>query len=85
MEIYANKSEIEYFTHIFLNVNISVTIKGSHLIFSMTFLDIMSEGTVSQILYIRPSFHFMECRKYYYEKKSESFPFSIIKYKLGPK
>ena len=42
----------EYFTHIILNVNISVTIKVSHLIFSMTILDIMRAGTVSQISFL---------------------------------
>ena len=62
-------------------MNISVTIKHSYLIFSVTILDIIREGMVSQICYMRPGFDFMECRKYYKEKMAESFPFSIIKIK----
>ena len=55
-------------------------LKGhSHLIFSVNILDIIRKGALSQIFYVRPGFDFMECRKYYKEKKSESFPFSIIK------
>ena len=60
-------------------MNISVTIKHSHLIFSVTILDIIREGTVSRIFYMRLGFDFMECRIYYKENKAESFPFSIIK------
>ena len=48
---YAKKSKIQYFSHIILNLNISVTINVIHLIFSMTILDIMRAGTVSQICY----------------------------------
>ena len=51
----------------FLNVDISVTIKHSKLIFSVTILDIIREGILSQILYMRPGSDFMECRKYYKE------------------
>ena len=60
-------------------MNISVTIKHSHLIFSVTIFDIIREGTVFQIFYMRPGFDFMEGRKYYKEEMTESFPFSIIK------
>ena len=57
-----------FFHSHFLNVNISVTIKHSYLIFSDTILDIIRKGTVSQIFYISPGFYFMECRKYCWEK-----------------
>ena len=62
-----------FYSH-FFNVNISVTIKQ---ISSVTILYIIREGTMSQICYMRPGFHFMECRKYYKEKMAETF--SIIK------
>ena len=52
------------FTSHFLNVNISVMIKHSHLTFSVLILTIIREGTVSQIFYIWPSFYFMLCREY---------------------
>ena len=50
------------------NVNIPVTIKHSYLIFSVTILDINSEGTVSRMCYIWPGFYLMECGKHRWEK-----------------
>ena len=46
---------------IFEYLNISVTIKVSHLIFSMTILDIIREGKVFQIFYLKSSSYFMQC------------------------
>ena len=46
-----------------LNVNISVAIKDSHLIFSIIILDIIMGGTVSQTFNIWLSLDFMEYRK----------------------
>ena len=60
--------KIMLFTSHFLNVNISVNIKHSDFKFSVSIFTIIREGTVSQIFYIGPSFYFMHCRKYYFEK-----------------
>ena len=43
----------------FLNNDISVTTLDITMKFSMTVLHIHSEGTVSQIVYLGPSFYFM--------------------------
>ena len=68
------------FTHIInLNVNIPVTTKHSPSIFSITILDIIWEGTASQILYIWLCLDFMECRCVWDKKNPYSFPFSIMK------
>ena len=48
----------------FFKVNISVTIKPKHLIFSLTILDIIMGGTVSQIVDLCLGFHFMKYGKY---------------------
>ena len=42
-----------------LNKDISVTTLDITMKFSMTFLHIHSEGSVSQIVYLGPSFYFM--------------------------
>ena len=44
---------------IFLNKDISVTTLDITMKFSMTALQIHSEGSVSQIFYLGPSFYFM--------------------------
>ena len=44
---------------IFLNKDISVTTLDITMQFSMTVLHIHSEGSVSQIVYLGPSFYFM--------------------------
>ena len=68
---YAKNLKIEYFTHIFLTYisqllsvlrvcSVSVTLYGTHLIFSVIIIDIIREGTVPQIFfYLKPSFYFM--------------------------
>ena len=43
------------FSLIFLNLNSSFNIKSRLLKFSMVIIDIMMQGTVSQILYLGPS------------------------------
>ena len=56
-----------FFASHFLNVNISVSIKHSHLRFSVLILNIIREGMMSHIFFIIiiwPSSHFMRCRKY---------------------
>ena len=44
-----------------------------------------SEGCVSQILYVGPSFCFMKSRKLSSKKWYKSFPFFDIKYEVGPR
>ena len=46
-------------TFIFFNMNSSLTIYVIDLKFSMCILKVHSEGSVSQILDLGPSFHFM--------------------------
>ena len=48
-----------FFPFIFLNVDISFHIQDILPKFSVVVLDIIKEGTVSQIFYLGPSFCFM--------------------------
>ena len=52
--------------------------------FHIHVINIHLEGTVSQILYIGPSFYFMKSRKNNKEKIIKIFPFFEIKTKLRP-
>ena len=58
-EIWASKSKNLIFHVIFLNKDISVTTLDIALEFSMTAPHIHSEGSVSQIFHLGPSFSFM--------------------------
>ena len=51
-----------------LNVNVSVAIRHSYLIFLVTIFYIFSGGTVSQIFYVWPHFYLMECTNYFGNK-----------------
>ena len=59
-EIGREKGEILIFHVIFLNKDISVTVADIILKFCMSVLHILPEGSVSQILYLGPSFYFMK-------------------------
>ena len=58
-EIGTSKNKNLIFHVIFLNKDISVTTLGITMKFSMTALHIHSEGSVSQIFNLGPSFYFM--------------------------
>ena len=58
-EIGTSKNKNLIFHVIFLNKDISVTKLDITMKFSMTALHIHSEGSVSQIFYLGPSFYFM--------------------------
>ena len=59
-KIYALKSvKILFFYYIFLNLDNSINIVHRLLKFSIGILDMITEGTVSQISYLGPSFYFM--------------------------
>ena len=58
-EIGTSKNKNLIFHVIFLNKDISVTTLDITMKFSMTALHIHSEGSVSQIFYLGPSFYFM--------------------------
>ena len=58
-EIGISKNKNLIFHVIFLNKDISVTTLDITMKFSMTSLHIHSEGSVSQIFYLGPSFYFM--------------------------
>ena len=58
-EIGTIKNENLIFHVTFLNKDISVTTLDITIKFSMTALHIHSEGSVSQIFYLGPSFYFM--------------------------
>ena len=58
-EIGISKYKNLIFHVIFLNKDISVTTLDITMKFSMTALHIHSEGRVSQIFYLGPSFYFM--------------------------
>ena len=62
-EIWSIKDQNLFFHIIFLNKDISITMLDNAMKFCMTLLHIHSEGTVSQILYLRLSFYFMLFRK----------------------
>ena len=49
------------FPHHFLKLKISAIIKDRHLKFSLLVLIVNTEGRVSQIFYLGPSFYFMKC------------------------
>ena len=54
-----SKSKNLIFNVIFFNTDISVTTQDIAMKFCMTILHVHSEGSVSQILYLGPSFYFM--------------------------
>ena len=54
-----SKNKILIFHAIFFNKDISVTTLDITMKFSMTALHICSEGSLSQIYYLGPSFYFM--------------------------
>ena len=58
-EIGISKNKNLIFHVIFLNKDISVTTLDITMKFSMTALHIHSEGSMSQIFYLGPSFYFM--------------------------
>ena len=58
-EIGISKNKNLIFHVIFFNKDISVTTLDISMKFSMTALHIHSEGSVSQIFYLGPSFYFM--------------------------
>ena len=58
-EIGTSKNKNLIFHVIFLNKDISVTTLDITMKFSMTALHTHSEGSVSQIFYLGPSFYFM--------------------------
>ena len=58
-EIGTSKNKNLIFHVIFLNKDISLTTLDITMKFSMTALHIHSEGSVSQIFYLGPSFYFM--------------------------
>ena len=58
-EIVGSKSKIWIFYVIFFNKDILITTKDIAMKFCMTTLHICSEGSVSQIFYLGPSFHFI--------------------------
>ena len=64
----SNENENPIFHLHYLNTNISVTNTDKSLTFSGTVLCVGFEGSVSQILYLGPSFYLMLCRKKYFEK-----------------
>ena len=53
----------KYFHSLCFNVNISVPIKHSHLIFSVIIVYIIMKGTVSKICPMWPSLYLMQCIK----------------------
>ena len=53
------KGKLLFFYVIFLNKDISFTVLDIVLIFGMPVLYTHSEGSVSQIFYLGPSFYFM--------------------------
>ena len=60
IKIYALKSvKILFFAYIFLNLDNSINIVHRLLKFSIAILEMITEGTVSQIFYLGPSFYFM--------------------------
>ena len=63
-KIYVHKStQNSIFSLICLNVSSSFNIKDRLLKFSVLVLDMIMEGTVSQIFLLGPSSCFMKCRK----------------------
>ena len=58
-QIGTNKNKNLIFHVIFLNKDISVTTLDITMKFAMTVLHIHSEGSMSQIVYLGPSFYFM--------------------------
>ena len=58
-EIGTSKNKNLIFHVILLNMDISVTTLDINMKFSMTAFHIHSEGRVSQIFHLGPSFHFM--------------------------
>ena len=52
-----------FFSIIFLNVDSSLNIYDRQLNFSVVIIDMMMEGTVSQISYLGPSLCFMRLQK----------------------
>ena len=59
------------FSYIFLNWNISVTIGANLIKFGTHVVKAYSEGTVSQIFFLDPSFYFMNSRKLCWKKKKK--------------
>ena len=72
-EIENNENENIIFHFHFLNKDISVTNKEKLMKFSRDVLHVMSEGNMSQIFYLGPSFHFMLCRKINFENIPKVF------------
>ena len=62
-KIEVSKSKNLIFYVFFFNTNISVTTQDIAMKFCMTILHIHSEGSVSEIFYLGPSFYFMRFRK----------------------
>ena len=57
-----------HFFHIFLNMNISVTINPTHFKFSYSIRNICMEGILSQSFDKAQTFCFMKCGILYFEK-----------------
>ena len=73
---------VPYSTYIihkyFLNIDISLNSKGRHLKFEICLHDIYTQRSMSQILYLGPSFYYIESRIISL-KKRRSFPFFVHK------
>ena len=54
------KGKIKIFHVIFFNKDISITVADIILKFCMVVLHILPEGSLSQIVYLGPSFYFMQ-------------------------
>ena len=60
IQIYALKSvKFIFFAYIFLNLDNSIIIVHRLLKFSIVILDMITEGTMSQIFYLGTSFYFI--------------------------
>ena len=63
IKIGRDKGKIQIFHVIFFNKHISITVANIFLKCCISVLHILPEGSVSQILYLGPSFYFMRFRK----------------------
>ena len=65
------------FQYVFLISIVSVIHEAKFIEFATHLVECHLEGTVSQIVYLGPSFYFMKCRML--QKMVKSFPFFYIK------
>ena len=76
-EIWRGKGKNWIFYYIFLNKDISKTVKDIYMKFYMVRLHTYSEGSVSQICCLGPSFYFMLFRKEYFKSSPKFTRFMI--------